>query len=41
MNDRQFVYDIVIGPSISSDTERPIDLLDDFKVSQSQLEAFL
>jgi hypothetical protein len=37
MNNRQYVYDIVIGPNAVDDTIRPIDLLQNFTSSNDQL----
>ena len=37
MNNRQYVYDIVIGPNAVDDTIRPIDLLQNFTSSNVQL----
>ena len=37
MNNRQYVYDIVIGPNAVDDTIRHIDLLQNFTSSNDQL----
>lgn len=38
MNTRQYVYDVIIGPNSQDDSIRPIDLVNEFSISNDQLK---